>query len=192
MLSYLGSSRVVISVLLCSLIFAQAGNAKVIEGAHFTPRLAIGSTNMVLYGAGISRYLRVYKVSAAALYLAEGVTAEQVLQDIPKRLEIEYFYPVKAKDFALLTKKWISANADSGTWAHLRPKVDRFNSLYQDVRPGDRYSLTYIPGQGTELALNGNRKGIMEGADFASALFSIWLGHRPLNKELKAALLGKS
>jgi hypothetical protein len=50
--------------------------------------------------------------------------------------------------------------------------------------------LTYIPGKGTELTLNGKSKGTVEGADFAAALFSIWLGPKPISESLKKELLG--
>jgi len=38
--------------------------------------------------------------------------------------------------------------------------------------------------------LNGKTKGIIEGAEFASALFSMWLGESPMNKPFKEQLLG--
>ena len=61
--------------------------------------------------------------------------------------------------------------------------------MYEDVKPGDRYSLTYIPGKGTELALNGEPKGIVEGSEFAAALFSIWLGKKPIDESFKKQIL---
>ncbi len=51
-------------------------------------------------------------------------------------------------------------------------------------------ALTYIPGTGTELALNGRPMGVIEGADFAAAIFSLWLGENPYDKRFKNALLG--
>ena len=65
-----------------------------------------------------------------------------------------------------------------------------FNAFYEDVKPGDRYALTYLPGLGTELALNGKRLGVIEGADFGAALFSIWFGDQPFDAALKGQLLG--
>jgi hypothetical protein len=50
--------------------------------------------------------------------------------------------------------------------------------------------LTYIPGRGTELALNGEPKGIIEGADFATALFSIWIGQKPIDESFKQQIMG--
>jgi hypothetical protein len=33
-------------------------------------------------------------------------------------------------------------------------------------------------------------KGVIDGADFASAIFSIWIGPHPLNESLRSTLLG--
>jgi hypothetical protein len=33
-------------------------------------------------------------------------------------------------------------------------------------------------------------KGVIEGKDFADALFSVWLGPEPVQADLKTALLG--
>jgi len=65
------------------------------------------------------------------------------------------------------------------------------NFFIEDVQPGDRYSLTYIPGNGTELALNVESKGFIEGADFAAAVFSIWLGPKPISDSFKQQILGR-
>jgi hypothetical protein len=63
-------------------------------------------------------------------------------------------------------------------------------SLYRDVKPGDRYSFTYIPGIGSQIALNGKILGTISGLDFAHGMLSIWLGPNPLDQTLKKALLG--
>ena len=73
----------------------------------------------------------------------------------------------------------------------LRQQIDTFNQFYRDIESGDRYSLTYLPERGTELALNGEPLGTMPGDEFASALFGIWLGEKPLDETLKKKLLGE-
>lgn len=57
-------------------------------------------------------------------------------------------------------------------------------------RAGDRGTLTYLPGRGTELTLNGRPLALIEGADFARAYFDIWLGPDPIDAGLRDALLG--
>ena len=80
-------------------------------------------------------------------------------------------------------------NFDARSLAPLRDRIDRMNAAYRDVEPGDRYALTYVPGQGTELALNGKPLVRIPGADFAKAYFAIWLGPDPADEKFKRQLL---
>lgn len=167
-----------------------AVDAAELEGIAFRDRVQAGSTNLILKGVGLARYLYAIKVYVAALYVPEGVGAKEVLGDIPKRLELHYFHNIKAGDFAKAADQVLPQNVPASTVAALRPQIARFHAWYQDIKPGDRYTLTYLPGQGTELAHNGVSKGVMEGADFAAAYFAIWLGPDPINDALKEGLLG--
>jgi hypothetical protein len=164
-----------------------------IEGVVFADRLSIGTSELRLRGAGLLRYRVFIKGYVAALYLDESssgdVTPGSVLTDVPRRLEIEYFWAIPADRFAEATVEGIARNTDPQTFEGLRSRIDRINALYEDVEPGDRYALTYIPGVGTELALNGRRLGLIEGADFSAALFAIWIGDDPLDEALRSQLL---
>lgn len=162
----------------------------VIEGKYFEDSYETEGIRLKIQGAGLFRYLGVIKAYAGALYLEEGRSASEVLLDIPKRLEVEYFHAINGEDFGITTDTMIAKNTDAQTLKRIRAQIDYHNSLYEKVEPGDRYSLTYIPGKGTELALNGKPKGVIKGADFACALFSMWLGNSPMNKSFKMQLLG--
>jgi len=148
-------------------------NGAEIEGVHSENTYETDGIQMKIQGAGMLRYLGFIKAHVGALYLEEGSVIKNVLSDKPKRLEVEYFHALKGEDFGVTTNKVIAKNTDTLTLEKIRPQINYHNSLYEDVQPGDRYSLTYIPGKGTELALNGKTKGIIKGADFASALFSM-------------------
>ena len=74
-----------------------------------------------------------------------------------------------------------------------RPRrIDALHRAYRDVRPDDRYSLTYLPDVGTELRLNNELLASIPGNDFAEAYFGIWLGNQPLDEGLRDELLGRS
>ena len=162
-----------------------------IEGVRFSEQLQMGEAQLQLRGAGLLRYRSVFKAYVAALYLDEGTPADEVLGEVPRHLEIEYFWSIPAERFADATIEGISRNVDAAALEDLKPRIARFNQLYEDIEPGDRYSLTYLPGRGTELGLNGRPMGVVEGADFASALFAIWLGPNPLSDGLRRELLAK-
>jgi hypothetical protein len=70
----------------------------------------------------------------------------------------------------------------------LRDRLAHLHAHYEDVEPGDRYALTYLPGVGTELSKNGRRLAVVSGSDFAAAYFSMWLGDDPIDAGLRDAL----
>ena len=177
----------------CGLALLVAGivmpaRAAEIEGILFADRAQAGPAALVLQGVGLARYL-FFRVYVTGLYLGDGVQADKVLADVPKRLELSYFQNIKAGDFATAADQVLPDNVPAADIAALRPKIDRLHSLYRDIKPGDRYALTYLPGVGTELALNGTPLGTVEGADFAAAYFAIWLGPKPISESLKSQLL---
>lgn len=174
------------------LLVALPASASRIEGVDFADRISVGEVDLELQGLALLRYKVFFKAYVAALYLAPDVETERVLADVPRRLEIEYFWEIPRHLFAEATRDGIARNVDRATFDAIAPRIERFNSFYADVRPGDRYQLTYRPGVGTELALNGESRGLVEGADFAAALFSIWLGDDPFSESMKQQLLAGS
>ena len=186
-LKYKKSSITLIA--LAGLILASGINAAQTDGTYFEKTLNVNDTRLELTGTGLLRYWG-FKAYVGAFYLEEGSSVDNFMSDTAKRIELEYLRSIKGKDFGPATDKMIAKNVDAETLKRLRPQIDYHNSLYEDVKPGDRYSLTYIPDRGTELALNGQPKGLIEGADFAAAVFSIWLGPRPINKSFKKQILG--
>ena len=164
-------------------------NALTVENITFADSTIIGGKAVPLRNAALLRYLRVIKAYVAALYLPEGVKAEAVLSDVPKRLELSYLVSIRGPDFDKGAAPVLARNQTPAELSRLQGRLDKLNAAYRDVKPGDRYSLTYLPGRGTELALNGSPLIVIEGADFAAAYFGIWLGRDPIDEKLKRNLL---
>ncbi len=171
------------------LVFPSPARALTVENVTFADSTAIGSKSVPLRNAALLRYLKFIKAYVAALYLPEGVKAEEVLSDVPKRLEINYLVSIKGPDFGKGAAPTLERNQTPAELAKLQSRIDRINATYKDVKPGDRYALTYLPGRGTELALNGTPLTVIEGADFATAYFGIWLGRDSIDDKLKRDLL---
>lgn len=164
-------------------------HALTVEKVTFAESAQAGPVTLSLHNAALLRYLKVIKAYVAALYLPEGGTPGQVLSDVPKRLELHYLVSIKGSDFGKGAEPTLERNQPPAELARLRSRIDRINVVYRDVKPGDRYALTYLPGKGTELALNGVPLVVIEGADFAAAYFGIWLGREPIDEKLKRDLL---
>ncbi len=160
-----------------------------IEGIEFKDSHTLGSQRFLLNNVALMRYKIVIKAMVSALYLGEGVKPAEALTDVPKRIEIHYFWDLEGKEIAKAADKLLAENISASRLKTIRAEIDEMNALYENVKAGDRYSLTYVPGIGTELALNGKKKGLVPGAEFASAYFSIWLGKKPMDVAMRDTLL---
>jgi hypothetical protein len=178
-------------LLLLSLIAAPVSAKAVIEGIAFDETYRAGTTELQLKGTGLLRYMIFIKAYVGAFYMLPGQNPQYALGATPRHLELEYFHAITAIDFAEATTQKISDNVSPETMAALKDRLEAFNALYRDVQPGDRYGLTYIPGIGTELSLNGQSLGRIQGDDFAAAVFAIWLGPDPIDAAFRDHLLGR-
>jgi hypothetical protein len=183
-------TTIILYLLLVSTVWTVAADAS--PRIDFSDTVREGEIELRRRGTGTLTYLVFYDAYSGAFYLPDGVPSQKALSAVPRFLVLEYFHSIKAEDFAEATTKKIRDNVEDDAFSALKPRIDRFNALYRDVKPGDRYALLYLPGRGTTLKLNGTALGMIEGDDFARAVFSIWLGQAPIDEAFKRRLLGES
>jgi hypothetical protein len=175
--------------LVCGLA-APAWTAQ-IEGVTFPEEIRVAETTFKLHGLGTVHYLALFKVYVGALYLPEDEHPDEDQGGRPRRLELSYLYDFKANDFRRAMRKRIVVGLTDEERTRLAARIEAFCRFFRDVSVGDRYAMTFVPGSGTSLELNGQVLGSVAGADFAHALFNIWLGDDPLDAGFRAALLGE-
>ncbi len=164
-----------------------------LRGVAFPEQIRRGETVLELRNASLLRYRYVFDVYVAGLYLEPDATVDRLLDPaVARRLEIHYLRGFRADQFRRSALDGVRRNVPPDEFERLRPELDAFNALFRDVQAGDRYALTYLPGSGTELSLNGESLGRVPGGELARALFSIWFGPDPFDAELKRELLGPS
>jgi hypothetical protein len=131
------------------------------------------------------------KVYDIALHMGQGTDASKVLTDVPMRLELMYHRGITAADIIKGGDGLLRRNVDAAMMKQLEARLGELNRAYVDVKQGDIYALTYVPGNGTTLRLNGKALVTIPGHDFAAAYFRIWLGSQPMNAQLREKLLGR-
>ena len=174
-------------VLLAAALSAEAA-AATNKGVHFEDEMTVGGELLFLHGIGLLKWKYVVNVYLVGLYKPAGVPVDQVLKDVPKRLEYYFFVDMKASDFQNTGFQLMAQNVGEQKARNLTPELEAFNSLYQDVKAGQRYTFTYLPGQGIEMALDGRVLGQVTGDEFAAAYLSIWLGPNPVSRGLQEGL----
>jgi hypothetical protein len=171
-----------------SMVYAQTVK---VYGTSFDKKMMVLEYPLQLKGTALLRYLVFIEAYAGALYLPKDISGEQALNDIPRHLVLDYRVGIQAKKFGEATTIKIKDSVNSEVYNRLASKVDQLNQLYRNVTPGDRYTLTYIPGKGTTLAYNTIPLGTIEGREFSTALFSIWIGESPIDEGFRDRLLGR-
>jgi hypothetical protein len=92
-----------------------------------------------------------------------------------------------------ITDAWTDGLADNLTVAEmkaLKSRLDKFNTLFRTMHEGEVIQISYLPGTGTEVRINGEWRGNVEGDDFFHSLLTIWLGAHPVSNSLKQDMLG--
>ncbi len=168
---------------------AQAAPSVAIDGTRFDRKTEVDGTTFELRNVGTLRWL-FFKGYAAALYMTGDDAPKTVLRDVPKRLELHYFREVPAQAIGDAAQVILERNVSASELRGIQKRVDQIAGLYVDIAPGDRYALTYRPGEGTELAYNGKPVATIPGSDFAAAYFAIWLGQDPIDVDLRDQLVG--
>jgi hypothetical protein len=174
------------------LLLAPAAFAGERAGVKMPDKVTVGSKELVLNGMGV-REATVFNVDVyvAGLYLeARSSNGEQIAASPQaKRLLLSFVRDVDRDD---ITEAWTSGFKKNGAdMAALRDRIAKLNGWMKAVRKGETLTFTYEPEKGLTVTVDGNVAGTIEGADFASAFFRIWLGPKPPNGGLKNGLLGK-
>ena len=173
------------------LVVLMAGYCQAVEikGVRFSDTVVVGQSELKLNGVAVLKWAMLFDVYAGALYLPRGVPGQSWSNDIPKRLELSYFREIEGKGFAEASDKLLQDNLLPAEYQALEKRLQTFYGFFRDVKPGDRYSINYLPEKGTELRFNENPLGDVPGADFAAAYFGIWLGDEPISTGFRDRLL---
>ena len=169
-------------------VYPIAISAATNRDVHFEDEITIGEKQLQLHGIGLLKWKYLVNVYLVGLYKPADVPVDQVLQQVPKRLDFYFFVDMKANDFQETGLQLMTQNVGEEKARSLIPDLEEFNSFYRDVKAGQRYVFTYIPGHGLEMTLEGKVLGKVTNDEFAAAYLSIWLGPVPVSRGLQKGL----
>jgi hypothetical protein len=161
-------------------------------GVTMPDTITVAGKPLVLNGMGLREATILdIDVYVAGLYVehASSNPGDLIGSNQVKRIVLQFVRDVDRGD---IVKAWNEGFAHDATVpaAQLRPMIDQLDAWMPDMKSGHTLMFTYVPGQGVAVDVDGTRKGVLQGDDFARSLFSIWLGPKPPNKALKRGLLG--
>ena len=182
---FLGAMLVIFSVL--------EATALEIAGVDVPQSVIVENKALVLNGAGIRKKF-FFKIYVGALYLPAKLNkVDAILAETgPKRITMHFLYKeVSAEDLVKGWNEGFSGNNSAAQVKSLQARIDQFNKLFRTVKEGDVIRLDYLPEKGTQVYINDQQMGMVEGFDFNQAVLKIWLGKKPADDGVKKAWLGK-
>ena len=171
------------------LAFAASSLAVEVAGVNMPPTATVEGKTLHLNGAGL-RTKVVFKVYVAGLYLETPSkdAAAIVSSDQVKSMRLAIMRSLKGSQVSEAIEEGFQKNSKAQMGA-LKARLDKLAAMIPNVEKGDDLLLTYVPGKGTVVSVKGAEKGVIEGKDFADALFAVWLGAQPVQEDLKKELL---
>ncbi len=185
-------TRLFLVIVFCSAVASVllAGEA---VGVKMADTVTIEGKTLKLNGIGLRKKM-LFKVYVAGLYVESPSrdAAKVISSDEIKSITLHILRSLSGNQIgeAISDGFWHNSKAQMGA---LTDRLQKLTGMFPAVVEGDQIVLTYVPGKGTSVSAKGQAKGVIEGKDFADALFSVWLGGNPVQEDLKKALLaGKS
>ncbi len=169
---------------------AAALHAREISGVSMPEVVSIEGSELRLNGMGLRKQKVFFKVYVVALYLENPTSDAQaaITSDEAKRIVITMLRDASRKAFVEAVEGGIMRNSGPAMPA-LRARLDLLQQALPALKKGNVLDFTYVPGLGTLVRGQGQEMTI-PGKDFADALFSVWLGPRPVSGAVKHKLLG--
>lgn len=182
--------RIILAAAL-TLAAATTASAVTVNGVQIDDTISVANQNLVLNGTALRKKL-MFKVYVGALYLPskQNNAAAILAADAPRRMVMHFTFDVDKGKMADAWAEGLTANTP-----HASPEVKTafttLSSWMEDMKEGQRIVLTYVPGTGTTVEVNGKNKGTLGGKAVADAILNTWIGPKPgPGADFKKGVLG--
>jgi hypothetical protein len=175
----------------CTLLLAAPLSAATLAGVTLPDRAEVGGKSLVLNGIGLRKKF-VIKVYVGGLYLAakEKSAARVVGTDEPRRMVLHFLFDVSKSQMCDAWKEGIEDNTPNAS-AEVKKNFATLCSWMEDIDKEHQIVLSYAPGTGTEVSVNGRVKGTLAGKPTSDAILATWIGPKPgPGDDFKKAVLG--
>lgn len=181
-------SLVTLLVLLLSLPAAALD----IHGVKLADKADVGGHQLLLNGAG-TRTKVVFKVYVGSLYLPQAAKdIDAVLAQAPRRIRMDLLRNLSADQLSDALLEGLKDNNSDAELAAIKGETDQMVMAmkgFGDVKEGSVVMLDYVEGA-TRITLDGKLRATIAGEAFNKALTRVWLGSKPVQQDLKKAMLG--
>lgn len=177
------------ALLVATLLLASHSEAMAIAGVAVPRAVKIGGQELSLNGASLQERF-VFDVTVVSFYASDRITnvRDAISTDRKKHLRFVLLRDLSQNQLHEAVQQGLSMATD-GKLEPIREHSKRFFAALPAVRRGDVMSITFVPGEGTTLRINGKRKITIDDPKFSEAIFAVWLGAKPIDTRVQKNLL---
>jgi hypothetical protein len=171
---------------------AATASAATVAGVKIEDSSNVGGQNLVLNGAALRKKF-IVKVYVGALYLPskQSNAAAVLAADAPRRMVMHFLHDVDKEKMAEAWEEGLEANTPNAS-PEVKTAFKSLSSWIEDMKEEQRIVLTYVPGTGTTIEVNGKNKGTLGGKAVADAILNTWIGPKPgPGADFKKGVLGQ-
>ncbi|HEX4499058.1 MAG TPA: chalcone isomerase family protein [Thermoanaerobaculia bacterium] len=176
---------------LLALSLALPAGAGTLAGVTLPDKAEVGGQSLTLNGLGLRTKFFI-KVYVGGLYLPqkEKAAAKVMSEDAPRRMVLHFLYSVSKDQMCDAWKEGLEQNAPKAP-ADVKKSFTQLCAWMEPIPKGNELVLTYVPGKGTEVEVNGKSKGTLEGKPTSDAILGTWIGPDPApGGDFKTGVLG--
>ena len=181
-----------IALALSLTLAAVAAEAKTVAGVNLPDTVNVNNQTLVLNGASIRKKLFI-KIYVGGLYLAskQGDAAAVITADSPRRMIMHFLYGVSKSQISEAWEEGLRDNTPNAS-AEVKANFSKLASWMEAIDKGKELVLTYVPGTGTIVEVNGVAKGTLPGKATSDAIVATWIGPKPgPGDDFKKEVLGR-
>lgn len=152
--------------------------------------VTFSETNLQLNGAGMREKMWI-DLYAGGLYLTNKSSNASTIIDADEPMAMKLHIVSGLVTQEKMVKAVNEGFEKSSTGKASAAEIKKFKGFFNDeIVDGTILDIVYVNGS-TTVYRNGKEKGSVAGLAFKKALFGIWLGNKPADKDLKKGMLGK-
>ena len=155
-----------------------------IAGVALPPTEIVQGMQLQLVGCS-SREKLWLDLYAVSLYLPREMASVVRMTDdqVPKLVRLDVTYDGQVPNG--LPSEWKQRRQGQVSQEFMQTLARQYNPL----RGGDMVRVSYAPGNGTTLSVNGNTIATRPGSDLMNAMLKLWIGPTPVSQDIKSGLL---
>jgi hypothetical protein len=186
--------RLKMTLLLLSLVLLvpSFAFAATLADVKMDDKVVVNGQSLTLNGLGLRKKFFI-KVYVGGLYLtAKSSNPAAILgADTPRRMVMHFLYGVSKDQMCDAWEEGLEDNTPRAS-AEVKNAFKTLCAWMEPIPKGNRLVLTYVPGTGTMVEVNGKMKGTLPGKPTGDAIVATWIGPKPaMGDDFKNAVLGK-